>query len=65
MQQRVRNRQESVNNRFKMWGILKQKYRHEIIEHAEVFRAVVVMTQLSINAGERLFDCGYRDPPYE
>ena len=65
MQQRARNRQESANNRFKFWGVLRQNYRHDIVSHAEVFRAVVVMCQLSINDGEKLFECGYRDPPYD
>jgi hypothetical protein len=66
MQQRCRNRQETVNKRFKNWGILKQVFRHQekLVEHADIFRAVAVITQLSINEGERLFECGYRDPPY-
>jgi hypothetical protein len=64
MQQRVRNRQETVNKRFKQWGLLKQVYRHEIGRHGEAFRAIAVLTQLAINNGEQLFACGYRDPPY-
>lgn len=65
MQQRVRNRQETVNRRFKNWGALKQVYRHSIPSHADVFRVVAIVTQLSINNGEALFQCGYRDPPYD
>ena len=64
MQQRVRNRQETVNKRFKNWGILKQVYRHNITKHGDVFRAIVVITQLSITNGEQLFACGYSDPPF-
>ena len=64
MQQRVHNRQETVNKRFKDWGILRQLFRHEISDHGEYFRAIVVLTQLAINAGEKLFSTGYRDPPY-
>ena len=64
MQQRVRNHQETVNKRFKNWGILKQVYRHSIPKHGGVFRAIAVITQLVITNGEKLFDCGYRDPPY-
>lgn len=64
MQQRVRNRQETVNKRFKNWGILKQVYRHAIPKHGDVFRAIVVITQLSITNGEQLFECGYKDPPF-
>jgi hypothetical protein len=65
MQQRVRNRQETVNKRFKDWGLLKQVYRHEIPFHGSAFRAIAVITQLAINGGEALFQCGYRDPPYD
>ena len=61
MQQRVRNRQETVNNRFKFWGILRQVYRHDIPKHGYVFRAIAVITQISINNGEKLFQCGYKD----
>ena len=64
MQQRVRSWQESVNNRFKHWGALTQTWRHEIVRHAEAFTVVVIVSQLTINEGEKLFDCGYRDPPY-
>ena len=66
MQQRIRNRQETVNRRFKNWGILKQVYRQvdRISDHGDVFRAICVLTQISINEGEKLFACGYHDPPY-
>ena len=66
MQQRIRNRQESVNNRLKFWSILQNKpYRHDISKHGDVVRAVAVICQIGINNGEKLFECGYRDPPYE
>ena len=66
MQQRVRNRQETVNKRFKDWGVLRQRFRHSInlARHGDIFRAVAVLTQLAINNGEKLFSTGYRDPPY-
>lgn len=65
MQQRVRNRQETLNNRLKMWGILSQMFRHNLVLHGSVVRAVLVIVQLAINLGEPLFHCGYKDPPYE
>ena len=64
MQQRVRNRQETVNKRMKNWGALKQVWRHRFTGHADVFRAVAVVTQMSIENGEPLFQCGYRDQTY-
>jgi hypothetical protein len=45
MQQRVRNRQETVNKRFKQWGVLKQIFRHtskdNIGAHGDCFAAVL------------------------
>lgn len=66
MQQRARNRQETMNKRFKLWGILKQVFRHKqkLVEHGDIFRAVAVICQLAVNNGEVLFSVGYRDPPY-
>jgi hypothetical protein len=63
MMKYVRNRQETVNKRFKNWGILKQVYRNKekIHLHGEVFAAIVVITQVAINNGERLFDVDYDD----
>ena len=64
MQQRIRNRQETVNMRLKKWGCLKQPWRHNIMIHGDAFRACAVLLQVSISSGERLFQSGYRDPPY-
>ena len=52
MQQRVCNHQESINNRFKLWGILVQEFWHDIADHRNVFHAVTVISQLEINQGE-------------
>ena len=56
MQAIARNHQETVNLRFKNWGILRQLYRHDISHHGSVFEAIAVMTQVSIENGEKLFD---------
>ena len=64
MQQRICNRHESVNKRFKQFGILKQVYHHDLSDHADVFRAIAVITEIAIENGKPLFECGYRDPPY-
>lgn len=64
MQQRVRNRQETVNKRFKHWECLKQIFRHNLVHHGDVFRSIAVITQLAINSGEKLMSAGYKDPPY-
>jgi DDE superfamily endonuclease len=61
MQQLVRSRQETVNARFKDWGCLKQSFRHDLVKHSNCFRSVAVLTQLSIDSGERLFKVIYSD----
>ena len=61
MQSIVRQRQETANKRFKMWSCLKQVYRHDIAKHGDVFRAVCVITQLTIMNGEPLFEVEYDD----
>jgi DDE superfamily endonuclease len=61
MQQLVRNRQETVNARFKDWGCLQQRFRHDLVKHANCFRSVAVLTQLAIEAGESLFPVQYSD----
>lgn len=67
MQQRVRNRQETINNRCKFWGVLSQMFRHTefLGHHGDVVRSILVLTQIAINQGEALFPCGYKDPPYD
>jgi hypothetical protein len=54
---RIRNRHEACNRRFRFWSILKQEYRHDIIKHGHVMRAIVSMTQMAIDNGSCLFGC--------
>jgi hypothetical protein len=62
MQQRVRNRQETINKRFKDWQIMVQIFRHEPLSmHADAFRCIAIVEQLAINKGEPLFQCGYKN----
>ena len=61
MQARVRSRHETINGRFKNWGILSQTYRHDISRHGDVFRAIAIITQLAIDNGSPLFQVNYRD----
>jgi len=60
MQGRVRARHETLNGRLKNWGILSQVFRHHITMHGNVFRACAVVTQLTIENGEPLFQGGVR-----
>ena len=54
--QRLRSRHETANSRLKNFDILCQRYRHGLEDHAFIFRAVAVLTQLAIESGEPLFD---------
>ena len=60
MKQRVRNRQETVNKRFKNWAILAVPYRHKLLDHQSVFCAIVALTQLSFTENP-LFQVDYDD----
>ena len=61
MQGRVRARHETLNGQLKNWGILSQVFCHHITMHGDVFRACAVVTQLTIENGEPLFEVEYED----
>jgi hypothetical protein len=65
MQSLVRRRHETVNKRFKQWGILKQVFRGDISKHNQVFRFVAIVTQIAIENGEPLFGVDYEDPDFD
>ena len=62
--QLVRNFHETVNGRFKIWQCLEQECRHGVAKHSAMFRAVAVITQLTIEAGEPLFAVDYDQANY-
>jgi hypothetical protein len=45
----------------KNWGILSQVYCHDIMRHGNVFQACAVVTRLTIENGELLFEVEYED----
>jgi hypothetical protein len=61
MQSRVQSCHETINGRFKTWGILNEVYRHDIRQHGEVFREIAIITQLAIENGSPLFQVEYKD----
>jgi uncharacterized protein YpmB len=61
----VRRRQETINKRFKQWGIMKQVYRGDISKHGHAFRVCAIVTQLAIENGEPLFQVDYEDPDFD
>ena len=52
---------ETVNSRFKSKQVLVKRFRHSLAFHLACFRAVAVITQLNIEAGESLFPVQYID----
>lgn len=56
---RARARHETVNRRLKQFGCLKQRYRHGLQKHRQVFTAAAVCTQISFLNGEGPFQCEY------
>ena len=55
MSYRVRARHETVNQRYRIFNILKHVYRHKIGDHGDVINAVSVLVQLSLKHGNPLF----------
>ena len=57
----VRARHETVNKRMKQFGALSSKFRHGMDKHGIVFDAIAVLTQISFNRGETLFQINEDD----
>ena len=51
----ARSRHETTNKRFKIFEILKIRFRHSMLQHSMCFRAVAVITQLNIEHGAPLY----------
>jgi hypothetical protein len=56
----ARSRHETVNSRFKRFGILKDCFRHNKSQHGLVFMAIANITQLGITTDEPLFSVDYK-----
>lgn len=62
MERKVLSRHEHVNKRLKQWGCLRHPFRHHNFDkHAIAFRACAVLTQLSLELGEPLWEVEYSD----
>ena len=59
MQQVARSRHETVNARFKKFKILSTPYRGDLNKHYNFLTAIAVITQVSINEGNKLFQIKY------
>ena len=62
LDQRHRNRHETVNNKFKKFNCMKNKFRHSVEKHGDCFNCVAVLSQLSMDhGGVGLFPVVYDD----
>ena len=57
----ARARHETVNGRFKVFGALKQIYRHDLKLHSLVFRSIANITQVSLRTQSPLFSIDYNE----
>ena len=62
LDQRHRNRHETVNRRFKVFNCMNSKFRHSMEKHGDCFNCVATLTQLSMDhGGVGLFPVVYDD----
>ena len=62
LKNKVRARHETVNKRLKQWAILRKVFTNtDLKKHSFALRAVAVITQLSFDNGEPLFQVDYKD----
>lgn len=57
----ARARHETVNRRFKEWGILERRFRHKLVLHTKVFQSIANITQLELQHQSPLFSIDYDD----
>ena len=58
---KVRARHETANKRIKQFSALSGIFRHNLNAHSDFVYAAVVITQISIEMGEPLFQVGYEN----
>ena len=56
---RILARHETVNGRIKLFGCMKERFRHALYLHPRFFHAVVNLTQLMIENGEPLYEVDF------
>ncbi len=57
----VRSCHVTCYKRFKQWKLLKEVYRHNIADFGSVFCSMAVLTQISFQKGEALFQVNYHN----
>ena len=52
---------ESINGRFKRFGVLNSPFRHELEKHGICFRAIASLVQLTLTVDEPAFSINYTE----
>ena len=60
----ARARHETVNRRFKSFQILQQRFRHDLLLHSTIFRAIANIIQISLVNGHGLFSIEYNEADF-
>jgi hypothetical protein len=61
MRSEARSRHEGVNSLFKVFGILRQRFRHKLTSHGRVFHAIANIVQAELQYEEPTFQVDYYD----
>ena len=62
MKSNARAQHEAVNGRLKNWNSLGHRFRHNLQKHHIVFRSILVLEQIKLNHGKKMFTVdGYND----
>lgn len=57
----ARGRHETVNNRFKFWNVLKERFRQKNDDfHGHIVKTICTITQMEIRTGHSLFPVRYK-----
>lgn len=62
LNQKQRNRHKTVNERFKNFGCMNNKFRHSVEKHGRCFFCIAIIVQISMSeGGQGLFPIIYDD----
>ena len=56
LQRQYLARHETVNGRLKSFNVLRDAYRHNLVDHPSCVYAVANIVQIMIDAGHKLYD---------
>ena len=51
---KITGRHENINARLKVWGCLRNRFRHDFVTHSRFFSAIIEMEQFKLKNGNRM-----------